>query len=493
LIPVIDIFAGPGGLGEGFSSWRDAKDRPRFALAASFEKDPAAHTTLRLRAFQRQFGSQPPRELSMHFRRGLTWDALAAAYPRQAVAADREALLMELGPQNVATVRRHISSAVPADDPWILIGGPPCQAYSIAGRSRNMGKADYEPDLDRRQTLYVEYLQVLADHAPQVFVMENVKGLLSAQLNRQGMFDRILEDLADPGRALKREGRTGRRRPRYSIRSLNGKTDLLGFEPSDYVVRAEDFGVPQRRHRVILVGVLDQAGLTFPNEVRGPYRPKGVRAAIDDLPRVRSGLTDELDSDKNWLDRLKQVRGEPWLKSMEAGVRRRLLESVDRANVPAASRGAEALARPDGSVVFNHSTRAHINSDLQRYLFASSFAAENGTSPRLGDFPPTLLPAHANVRMALKSRHFSDRFRVQVGSQPATTITSHISKDGHYYIHYDPTQCRSLTVREAARLQTFPDDYFFCGGRTKQYQQVGNAVPPRLAQHIAAFVASAFE
>ena len=138
--------------------------------------------------------------------------------------------------------------------------------------------------------------------------------------------------------------------------------------------------------------------------------------------------------------------------------------------------------------LISHEARTHMESDLHRYLFVSSYGAAFGTSPKLADFPRVLLPAHKNVQAGCQGQMFSDRFRVQVKSEVSRTVTSHISKDGHYFIHYDPAQCRSLSVREAARLQTFPDNYFFEGPRTAQYHQVGNAVPPYLAIQIAEIV-----
>ena len=131
-------------------------------------------------------------------------------------------------------------------------------------------------------------------------------------------------------------------------------------------------------------------------------------------------------------------------------------------------------------------------SDLARYLFAATFAHSQGYSPRLDVFPPKLLPDHLNVQFWSEAEAipFKDRFRVQCRNEPSTTVVAHIAKDGHYYIHYDPSQCRSLTVREAARLQTFPDNYVFAGNRTEQYTQVGNAVPPLLAHKLAKIVRS---
>ena len=132
--------------------------------------------------------------------------------------------------------------------------------------------------------------------------------------------------------------------------------------------------------------------------------------------------------------------------------------------------------------------------DLCRYMFAATYAAIHGTSPKLDKFPPSLLPQHKNAKDVSEGVRapFMDRFRVQCADGPSTTVVSHIAKDGHYYIHYDPSQCRSLTVREAARLQTFPDNYFFEGNRTQQYTQVGNAVPPLLASKLALVVKDLF-
>jgi DNA (cytosine-5)-methyltransferase 1 len=144
--------------------------------------------------------------------------------------------------------------------------------------------------------------------------------------------------------------------------------------------------------------------------------------------------------------------------------------------------------RLDG--VAQHEARRHMTSDLERYAYLAHVALSSGKAPKLKDLPVELLPNHRNASRA--DAPFADRFRVQRWDEPSTTVVSHIAKDGHYYIHPDPSQMRSLTVREAARLQTFPDNYLFVGNRTQQFHQVGNAVPPLLARQIGLVVASLF-
>lgn len=517
-IPVIDLFAGPGGLGEGFSARMCPDDDARFRVALSIERDVHAHSTLLLRSFVRLFGARPPAE----FYRCVQdlerpWDdrirELFDAYPDEAVLAQKEAWRAELGKVDHSELRTRISGAIGDSPLWVLLGGPPCQAYSLAGRSRNKGKIDYVPHHDERQYLYVEYLQVLAEHRPAMFVMENVKGLLSATVKNRRIFSRIFEDLVNPISAMKRESRRIRKPsasvpdPLYEVYSLVQSAVVDGGALTNFVVPMEQHGIPQARHRLILLGVRkDLIGSAQPQTL-SRRRSVPAKSVLAGLPRLRSGLSKEVDCNDCWLETIRRAMDRRWLRSAGqcAGTETQdeLRRTISTLRIPRKARGGEFIAC-DVSIeyepawflddqlggVLNHTTRGHIAKDLHRYLYCSCFGKIHGRSPVLAEFPADLLPEHENVKHALNGSMFADRFRVQLANRPATTITSHISKDGHYYIHFDSTQCRSLTVREAARLQTFPDNYYFCGPRTAQYTQVGNAVPPLLARGIADIVHS---
>ena len=132
----------------------------------------------------------------------------------------------------------------------------------------------------------------------------------------------------------------------------------------------------------------------------------------------------------------------------------------------------------------------HMISDLHRYLYVSTFGSVYTSSPKLEEFPSVLIPNHKNATQAVKGGKvlFGDRFKVQMKEKTCSTIVAHLKNDGHHFIHYDPAQCRSITVREAARVQSFQDDYFFCGTLGKQFEQVGNAVPPLIAEQLAGLI-----
>lgn len=505
-IPLIDLFAGPGGLCEGFCNDYDRTTRLRFRSALSIEKEPFAHATLKLRSFYRQFQSKRvPHEYYEYLRGEISREDLFLGFPKEAAAANAIAWKAELGGEEVpdTEVDQRIEKSLKKNKTWVLVGGPPCQAYSLVGRSRMRTRSPESFEKDPRHFLYKEYLRILAVHKPPVFVLENVKGLLSSKVNGQNTFDMILKDLQSPTGALgsARQSRVLKNQS-YSVYPVADYTeDLFGGSPEDYVVRCEHHGIPQARHRVIILGIRNDLGVK-PKTL--PFSSKMIPSwrAIGLLPKLRSDITGK---EKNWIDALKAV-SQSVRKSklnVDQEVQRKMIESVSMMTLGMTQGGpfvkskvssrymAEWFADERIGGVCNHKSRSHMESDLHRYLFASCFAAVHDRSPVLRDFPIELLPQHKNVVRALSSGSglFSDRFRVQTKKQPSTTITSHIAKDGHYYIHPDPVQCRSLTVREAARLQTFPDNYFFEGPQTAQYHQVGNAVPPLLAHSISEIVA----
>jgi DNA (cytosine-5)-methyltransferase 1 len=502
-IPVVDLFAGPGGLSEGFA-------QAGFNMVLSVEKDAAAHETLELRSFFRQFpAGRAPKDYYLYLRGELQREDLFRRHRGAARRARAIAWHAELGVEREEVVDARIRLAIRKAKHWVLLGGPPCKAYSVAGRSRRANDPTFSAD--KLHTLYIHYLRILAVHRPSVFVFENVKGLLSSQLESEPTFDKILDDLRYPTMTLAHQnGHLGRLRlVTYTIRSF-AVPSYESQEPkgSDVIIRAEQYGVPQARHRVILLGIRSDLD-TAPETLKRRNEIPAARV-LRDLPRLRSMLSREPDSYENWLAALSEISSSWLLHGVDPATRRCIQKTLNKVK-----RSCEVGARfmltqsalcgvPQDLAtwliderlggVCNHETRRHRRDDLHRYMFASCFAQSHNRTPVLEDFPEQLLPNHKSVSKAIEdSYHFSDRFRVQLPWKCSTTVTSHIAKDGHYFIHYDPAQCRSLTVREAARLQTFPDNYFFEGNRTEQYIQVGNAVPPFLALQLARVVKTLLE
>lgn len=504
-IGVIDIFSGPGGLGEGFAEYQpataEADDGAKpFKLVLSVEKDVSAHKTLLFRSFLRKFDNKPD-EYYDHLNGEISMPELEELYPKEWSQAVDEVWHNELGQKDTwSKLQSRIRKIKKQyDGRTILLGGPPCQAYSLVGRPRNASKIGYDLEKDDRTYLYKEYVKVLSELEPAAFVMENVKGLLSFK-TRDGLIgQQILRDLEGEGYRL------------FPLSKENGAPTDQGLSISDFVVKSEDFGIPQRRHRVIIVGIrkdlVSKSG-EMKVSLKSLEEQISVRSVIGNLPTDRSRLSRN-DNEDNWIYAfdegiedieagLKESQDSSWTE----GLLKRLQEVKDRYIEESCKFGESKSSGGNGHTHFppelpgdlrdwiidkdlsrllNHEARSHMPSDLARYLFAAIFSEVEQRSPKAQEFPDQLAPNHKNWGTG----YFSDRFCVQEYDKPARTITSHIAKDGHYYIHPDPFQCRSLTVREAARLQTFPDNYLFLGNRTQQYTQVGNAVPPFLARQIA--------
>ena len=502
-VAIVDLFSGPGGLAEGFSECRGPDGQRLYRIAFSIERDPWAYRTLRLRTFLRTFqGNLPPQYYD--FLNGFVasepdW---ATLYPMQWIRANTETVQRELGEpettdflhQKIEQLRQQYAGRT------ILLGGPPCQTHSIARRNGVPTEGKSMQHEYKSKNLYKEFVRALSHLRPAIAVMENVTGMLTSTLDGNRIIQQVMNDLRNPDNDLTYRLLALSKPPQRAVFS----EDLV---PRDFIVRAEDHGIPQARHRLIIVCLRSDIADSLPDSLIPCLEKEGRKVVVDDvialMPALRSGLSRN-DNCSNWKTAIHRaceivLQNQPSISSELLSEFRTLISSVQqftnssKSTLTRSANGGLTLPTSCPSAlsqwIFDHrlarlpnnETRGHMPTDLARYLFSAAYGATVDRSPRTTDFPQALVPDHRSW----KSGSFADRYRVQLRSHPCSTVTSHISKDGHHFIHPDPRQCRSLTVREVARIQTFPDNYFFMGGRTQQYIQVGNAVPPFLALQIA--------
>ena len=376
-INVVDLFAGPGGLAEGFASVPGTSG-PAFKVALSVEKEATAFRTLRLRSFYRQSGGRAPSAYYDYISSRITMEQLVASHPREWDEACRETFQLELGrPETNDFLDPLLDDiATQAGGLSVLVGGPPCQAYSLVGRARNRGTAGYVASEDKRHFLYREYIRILKRLKPAVFVMENVKGILSSSIDGDSIFARVLSDLRSAGGAA----------DSYRLVPLAPPGSESGF-----VLKCENYGIPQARHRVIVLGIRSDVAANMPRSglclERRPDSPN-VSAVLSGMARLRSGLSRTSDSSQQWAS----VAAEAAMRAAHAcratsGVTAELAGQLVQAAEQIA-RGGHRLRRsstktshakdlaldawlsdPKLDCLPNHETRGHMQDDMARYAF----------------------------------------------------------------------------------------------------------------------------
>lgn len=397
----IDLFAGAGGLSEGFI-------RAGFNPIAHVEMNKDACDTLKTRtAFHYLKENDRINEYNDYLKSKITRDDLWSRIPSHLI---KSVINKEISPETLPSIFEIIDNELGKKKVDLVIGGPPCQAYSIAGRARDpKGMVD-----DPRNHLYKYYVEFLIRYSPKMFVFENVPGILSA--NNGQYLEQIFKAVKD-----------------------------AGYELDKKVLNAKNFGVLQDRKRVIIIGWKQVLNLKYPSFEDKVNQYEVLKDLFSDLPKIKSGQGE-------WRASKYSKKTTPYLDN--------------------------AKIRNGLDFTTQHISRKNNENDLEIYRIAVDRWVNEGKRLNYAELPERLIK-HNNTKS------FTNRFQVVNHKGVSHTVVAHICADGHYYIHPDLNQNRSISVREAARIQSFPDDFFFESSRTTAYKQIGNAVPVLMAEGIA--------
>lgn len=398
---VIDLFAGAGGLSEGFR-------QAGYNIIAHIEMDKSACNTLRTReVYYHLKESGHIKVYEDYMLKKISRKQLYSLVPENIFGKVIETEISDETIQEITEKVDELMYQSKVSDVDLIIGGPPCQAFSTAGISRDPNRMRNDP----RNFLYKQYIRFISYYKPKMFIFENVKGIRTAQ----------------NGTILK---------------SLQEDLKLEGYEIDFRVLNAKDFNVSQNRQRVILIGWKKESQISYP-DFKCNQKSLSVRDLFCDLPPLKSGET--IDGERNYLT-----------------------------SAPSNS----FIRKTEWTILTQHIARPHNPNDLEIYRYVVENWNSTGRHLRYNDLPE-INQTHNNRTI------FLDRYKLVLYDDISHTVVAHIAKDGHYYIHPDIKQNRSLSVREAARIQSFPDNFYFEDSRTAAFRQIGNAVPPLMAYHIA--------
>lgn len=394
----IDLFAGAGGLSEGFI-------REGFNPLAHVEMNKEASETIKTRI---AYHNLKNKEIYNSFLEGkINSEKLWTHLSEKDI---KSVINQEISQHTIKGIMNQIDELRDSKPVDLIIGGPPCQAYSLVGRSRDPNGMKG----DKRNYLFRYYAEFLKKFKPEYFVFENVLGLLTAGNSRY-------------------------------LNQMVKLFNSLGYAVAPpTVLNSEDYGVLQKRRRVIIIGRKSKAKFEFPEIEKVENNWQIKRDLFSDLPTLKQGQ-------------------EIHVGKYKADTNNYLSQTHTRNGI---------------QLVTQHITRKHNERDLEIYSIAIDKWLNKRERLKYSDLPARL-QSHKNVVS------FLDRYKVVDPFGHSHTMVAHIAKDGHYYIYPDKNNVRSLSVREAARIQSFPDDYFFEGGRTAAFKQIGNAVPPLMAQMLA--------